>query len=537
MQPHDPLPGLATRERVIDAALVVICGVVQAASAAVAAFATRDAFAALHAGTSLTSDIPLRLGGAGLATAACLYFAQQRSEALGQSYANAMRQRLYRQIATLPKSRHQERRLGGLALRFVGDLSAARLWFGRGLPDVLTALIVLPAALAILFTLDSRLAPAGILPVALALCLMLAVARQLEQRHRGVRTRRASLAILMIERIGISPELDLMGRTDRELRDLERRGKTLREHATARRGRTALLQALLSCGTAFAGLLILWRASQTGAAPGTVAASLAVLALVALPLQNLATAWDRFCAWRVAREKALALFSEPTVARRITHRKTGVDVSIVDPPGDHARERRFPKGRVSFLESGSGSGSGSGRQLARQIAGLDASAHATITFDGSESQPKTAYIGDNYTGLQGSLRRSATLLCRKRSEDAHIRQTLEDYEFWPDPSVGTADKTLDTRITEGAHELTAEQTLRLEFARAELGKVDLLVIDSVRWRATKAAHALTERFAKRSEATVVVAGSACVDGGVDSSGGSGSRSDGLKERRARRMHA
>lgn len=44
-----PLPPLMTSDRALSAVLIVGCGPLQAAVLSVAAFATRDAFAALHA--------------------------------------------------------------------------------------------------------------------------------------------------------------------------------------------------------------------------------------------------------------------------------------------------------------------------------------------------------------------------------------------------------------------------------------------------------------------------------------------------------
>lgn len=490
------LPELATRDRVIDAVLVVFCGVGQAAAAAFAAFATRDAFAALHAGTGITLRTLSELGGAGLVAALCLYLAQRRSEALGQSYANALRQVLYRQIAALPKSRHERRRVGALSLRFVGDLSAARLWFGSGLPNVLTALVVLPGAMAILFALDPALAPAGIAPVLLSLIVLVGVAWRLERRHRVLRSRRAGLAIAMIERIAMSPDLDLMGRTDRELRALADRGASLRHDAIARRSRTASLQAILHAGTALAGMSVLWHAGQTGVAPGIVAASLAVLALLALPLQNLATAWDRYCAWRVARGKALALLGEAGIDRRTKRRAGAVAVQVSGAIQGTPLERAFPKGALTVLDSPLAI------PIARHIAGLDAAPDLTVTFDGTGDLPKTAFLGDDHVGLQGSLRRSATLLCRTRPRDQTIAAVLTAYGL---TDLIEGGKGLDTRIAEGGRTLPPETTLRLDLARAELGQVDLLIVASVRWRAMSDRRNLLELFRNRCGATVIVA--------------------------------
>ena len=196
-------------------------------------------------------------------------------------------------------------------------------------------LVVLPGAAAILFALDPALVPTGVAPIGVALIVMIAVAWHLEARHKILRTGTASIAIAMIERIARSPELDLMGRTDRELRD----------------------------------------------------------------------------------------------------------------------------------------------------------------------QPKKAYIGDDFIGLQGSLRRVATLLSHKRPDDRRIQEVLADYGL---DHLLRRDRGLDTRIDEAARTLTSDETLRLDLARAELGKVRLLILDSVRLRASSNRKDLIEMFSNRCNATILV---------------------------------
>jgi len=490
------LPSLITKARFVDLSLVVLCGIGQAAAATLAAFATRDAFAALHAGGGPALATLLELAVAGLLGAVCLYGAHRRSEAVGQSYANALRRRLYGHIAALPKALHERRRLGGLSLRFVGDLSAARLWFGTGLPDLLTALVVLPGAAAILFTLEPSLAPVGVAPIGAALLVMIAVAWQLEARHRKLRGRRAKIAIAMIERIARSPELDLMGRTRKELRSLDAMGLELQKDAVARRGRTAALQAILHVGTAVAGLAVLWRAGSSGVVPGTVAASLAVLALLTLPLQNLAAAWDRYCAWRIARGKALQLLAIPTIQRAGRSAKHPTSVEVTGTLNGKVINEIYPKGALSSI-AGPGAS-----VLARHIAGLDRSEALRVTFDGQPKPPKTAYIGDEFIGLQGSLRRVVTLMSRRRPKDDQILDVLRAYGL---EHLLTQARGLKTRIAEAGRSLTSDETLRLDLARAELGQVRLLIIDSVRFRASFHRNALVELFASRCDASILLA--------------------------------
>lgn len=491
------LPAITSQDRVIDAVLIISLAIVQAIALAVGAFATRDAFMALHSQQSLPMQTVAELGAAGLVAALCHLFARRRAEALGQSYAIALRRALYSQIARLPKARHEERRVGALSLRFVGDLAAARLWFGRGLPDVLSAIIVLPGAIWILFSLNPALAGIGLVPLGLALAIMCITAWHLEQRHRKLRKRRANIAISMIERIAIAPELDLMGRTNKELRALDEKGAALKGDAVSRRGRTAGLQALLMVGTALSGLLMLWQAGQNGIAPATAAACMSVLAIVALPLQDLAASWDRYCAWRVAREKAQRLLDEPTVKRRSKPKSEPVSVTLKGEVNGQPVAFAADAGQVSFLKGPHAS------VCARVIAGLDAHRTVDVRFGSQDTRlPKINYIGDEHIGLQGSLRRSVALGAPKRPKDDVIRQVLTAFGL---DALLDAPGGLDQRISENGKNLTAGQTLRLDLARAVLGQADVIVISSLRWTADPDRDGLLDTLRYQTQATVILA--------------------------------
>jgi ABC-type multidrug transport system fused ATPase/permease subunit len=478
----------------LSAVLVVGCGIVHAAALAVAAFATRDAFAALHGQDPLQLRTILELACAGVIAAFCLFLSRRQAEDLGQSYAIALRRVLFQKIASLPKSRHEQRRTGALSLRFVGDLSAARLWFGRGLPDVLTAMVVLPGAVAILITLDIGLAVAALTPLALSLMLMAALAWHLERRHSQLRKRRASIAISMIERIAIAPELDLMGRTGKELRAIDAQGAELKSDAVARRGRTAGLRAILQAGVAVSGLATLWSASKGIATPATVAASLSVLALVAMPLQELGAAWDRYCAWRVARQKARRLLDEPSLTRRSNKEQRPVAVTL-----SGAVHCTSEAGKVTRIDATNAP------VLARLIAGLDHDPEVKIAFGNQEAPPQIAYIGDTHIGIQGSLRRSVTLSTRKRPSDDRIAEVLRAFDL---SDLLDALRGLDQRIAENGKGLSAGQTLRLDLARAVLGQAQVIVISSLRWDAEPDQKTLLATLRSVTPATVILAGAA-----------------------------
>ncbi|MEM9551254.1 MAG: hypothetical protein AAGA05_08770, partial [Pseudomonadota bacterium] len=156
-----PLPPLAAEDRLSDAAILPLVSVAQAALLGLGVFATRSIFEALHGDGIIGVDPFLVLGACGLGAAGLEFLARRRAEALGQSYAASLRLTLYAHIAGMSRATLSERRLGGLSLRFVGDLSAARGWFGQGIPRFLSAAIILPGAALVLFLLDARLAWAG----------------------------------------------------------------------------------------------------------------------------------------------------------------------------------------------------------------------------------------------------------------------------------------------------------------------------------------------------------------------------------------
>jgi len=104
-------------------------------------------------------------------------------------------------------------------------------------------------------------------------------------------------------------------------------------------------------------------------------------------------------------------------------------------------------------------------------------------------------------GIQGSLRRCATLLCPKRPKDESILATLLAYDL---AHLLISDKGLDARIAEGGRNLSTLDTLRLDLVRAELAEVDLLVMDSVRWRSLSEETAILDVFLKRASATTII---------------------------------
>jgi ABC-type multidrug transport system fused ATPase/permease subunit len=496
------LPALLGGDRVKDAVLIPVLGVGQAAALGVGAFATRDAFAALHLGTGPSFVTLTTLLGAGLAAAGLELVSRQRAEALGQSYARALRRRLYDHIAGMSRRDLSQRRVGALSLRFVGDLSAARAWWGRGVTRLTSAAVVLPGAAVVLYLLDPRLAAWAAPPVALSLGLMLIVARELEARHRTLRSRRAAISMAMMERVAMSPELDLLGRTPKELDGLDEDGASLRANAVARAGQVGALRLMPQAGAALAGAAMLWASGRHGIAPGVTAAGLSVLAILMIPLRELADVWDQFCAWRVAREKVLSLLAQPSRRRVVQPRGRAVEVRVEDLPlGGHALDLVLPAGSLTLLTGPAGSGKSA---LAALVAGLDRAPEGAVRYDGdAEALPHVLFVGDTATVLQGSLRRALTLGLAPRPKRGQVERAARRF------GLGGLLDRLDGimgRIGEGARDASHSEALRIDLSRASLSKPDLVVIDSARFASDPDRAALIGTLRARTDATVLVAG-------------------------------
>jgi ABC-type transport system involved in cytochrome bd biosynthesis fused ATPase/permease subunit len=497
------LPPVMAEGRGAQLAALALIGVVQAVLLGIAAFATRDAFAALHDGGAPAAATLVVLVAAGATAAACEAGGRVLGEGLGQRYASAVRVALYRALAAWPRDALRSRRLGALALRFVGDLSAVRRWFGLALPGLVSTAAALPGVAIVLLLLNQQAGLAALAPVVLALGAMGLAGWQLRHRQRRLRSRRASVAIAAMERLAMAPELDLMGRTPKELDALTRQSDKLREGAVARERRTALLRILPQIGTAVGGALVLLTAARSGMEAGTAAAMLAMLAILGLQLRDLAEAWDAGSAWGIARAKLLAVLARAQAPRVTDARGAPVAVAVQGP-----RLSFFvPAGCIARLTGPPGAGK---TQLAEIIAGLSRDDSVSVHYDGAAHLPRVAHLGARPPILRGSLRRTLTLGVDPRPATKELTQAARAFGL----------SHLLSRIggvrgrVEGPDALSEGETVRIALARAALSSPELVVIDNAALRADPDAAVLLSLLREAAPATMVIVGEPPMPGAV-----------------------
>lgn len=494
------LPAFYSGDRILDAVALPLLSVGQVIFLAIGVFATRDAFDALHAGGLLSTWTLFELVGSGLGAAGLEVLRRICAERLGQSYASSLRTALYRHLAGMRKQELDARRLGALSLRFVGDLSAARNWYGWGLPRMISAVIVLPSAAIVLWLLDPRITLTSCVILFVSILLMAVAALGFEMLHQTLRTRRASIAIAMMERIAIAPVLDLMGRTQKELDALADQGRHLRSDATARAWRAGVLGAIPQVGLAFAGAAVLWQAVRLETAPGTVAAILSMLGILALPLRDLAVSWDHFNGWRIARKKALSLLSQHSRLRKPTSAAQPIGVIASGVLEGQKVELSIPAGAIGKLRGGDTHTLSS---LALLLAGLDERPELHITY-GTDAVdlPRIHFIGDNPIALQGSLRRTMTLGISPRPKGKDILQMAQ--EFGLKHLLPQGRRSLKARISEAARNVSTPDSLRIDLVRIALANPDLVVIDTARLAANPENARLLELLRAKTDSTIVV---------------------------------
>jgi ABC-type multidrug transport system fused ATPase/permease subunit len=510
------LPAIPADGRGRDIARVAALAAGQAVAAAVAAFSTRDAFAALHADAAPPLAALALIAAAGLAIALLRVAERVAAEALGQRYAAALRLRLFSHLARMSERAVSARRAGALGLRFVGDLAAVRQWVSLGIARLVSAAVVLPAATLVLWLIEPTLAVAAAPPLALGLAAMALAGPRLGPAHRRLRARRARLAADMLERVPHAPELRLLGRIDVEVAHMMRRSQALIESARARASAAALLRAIPDLAGACAAAALLLAAFVADIPAPQAAGALAALGLMLPPMRDLADVWDRWRAWTVARDKCASVLDAPTLAPR-GGRDAGAAPLGDTPPRLRLRgltagalagtELQALPGQKIALVGANGAGKSS---LLRIVAGLDSAdgvqvwlgARAPHELTAAERRRLFALMSPRSPLLAGSLRRALTMGHAQRPSDAVIEQRAREFGLG---AVLQRLGGLDGTLAEGGRNLSAGEARRVLLTRVALSGAQLLLLDEPDDALDADGAQLVAELVRDTRATVLVA--------------------------------
>lgn len=499
------MPELLDGGRRRGLAVVSLVTLVQGIAAGIAAFATRGLFEAMHAGGALPPGLIAALAASGLAIAGTRVLARLMGERLGQDYALAIRLALLDHAAGMPASAVARRRSGYMSLRFVGDMTAFRNWLGKGLPRLIAAAVMVPAACAVLWMLEPRFALVIAPLFGVTLGAMALAGPRLEPLHRRLRARRARIAADMAERMPLAPELDRMGRRPAELGSLRKRTQRMIRAAMRRLAWAESLKSLPDAVAGLAACAVIVTGAQTGAGTGTIAGALAAIGLVVTPLRDLASVWNFRAAYLAARRKCIAAL---TREQRSTGRGNArlprgpLDVEVRDLP--------MPEGHVLSLEiSGGGQcdltcAPSDADALFSALCGLEKIPPGHVALSGicltelsrGSLRRGVHQLSSTPAVLMGSLRRNLALGLSRRPSDAALEQAAREAGL-----VALLDKIggLDGPLTEGGRTLSTHDRSALSLARILLGRPQLVLLGDGAWhldpgaRDTLAAHLETGR--------------------------------------------
>ena len=479
---------------------VSLVTVMQGAAAGIAAFATRGLFEAMHAGAALPFNLIAALAASGIVIAGGRVLSRLMGERLGQDYALVVRLALLEHAAGMPASAVARRRSGYMSLRFVGDMTAFRNWLGKGLPRLIAAAVMIPAACAVLWMLEPRFALV-IAPLFATTLAVLAIAGpRLEPLHRRLRARRARIAAEMAERMPLAPELDRMGRRPAELRSLRKRTERMIRAALQRLIWAESLKALPDAVAGLAACAVIVTGAQTGASTGTIAGALAAIGLVLTPLRDLANVWNFRAAYLAARKKCAAALTRE-------QRKTGQGDTRLPPGPVHVRVRNLPmpQGAALSLDIAAGRehtltcASCDADALFSALRGLEKVPPGHITLSGicltelsrGSLRRGVQQLSSTPTVLKGSLRRNLALGLLHRPSDTKLKKAAlaAGLEGLLDQIGG-----LEGPLAEGGRTLSAHDRSALSLTRILLSKPQLVLLGDGVWylgpkaRETLAAH-------------------------------------------------
>ncbi len=507
------MPKLLAGRRGWGFTLIILALLGQAIAAGIAAFSTRDLFAALATGQGFANMQALTaLALSGLGIAIFRIIARLLGERMGQTYAYDIRCALYSHTSRMARQTVAMRRSGAISLRFVGDLTALRSWASLGLPQLVAAFILIPVTLSVLFLIEPEFGAYTLPLFVFAIIIMALLGRTLPEVNQDLRSARWRLAADMTERMPNAPYFEDIGRTDREMGLIKRRTDKLIEVSMRRVRAAELVRAVPEILAGLTAALIIWLGFRADLPTASVAGALAALGLGLQPLRNLGLVWNRHSAWQAAHVKTVRALSQETRPDDLEQE----NLLPKKPPSIEVTNARISATGKICASASAGSkvavigSSGSGKStLMALLAGHDLERPGHVRIGGvclSELSAKErsrliSLITRDDPLLKGSLRRALTLGLQRRPND---RQTIKVAKRIGLGPVLERLGGLDGKITEGGRNLSSGERSRCLAARAMLSNTPLVLLDGLFEMLAVDDQAVIVDWALASNATIFI---------------------------------
>jgi len=437
-----------------------------------------------------------------------------QAEVLGQSYARAVRHRLYRRLLASNPRDFKRRRKGNVLLKFVGDLSALRRWVSLGLARLLVAGVTVSIALLALWWLHW--------PFAAGVALILAVSSAWTLRHsmslraaiEETRRCQSRLASNVTEKINNLATVQAFGQTAREHRLMRRQSEQMLNASVLKARKIGSLRAVIDATSGANVLMVLSLAfilPPADLSPGMVAAVISIIGFLTPPLRDLGRVQEYWLAAQVARNNVIRVSQ---LAKRVRDRRSAESLQVsqgvielrnVSVRGALRRINAKATGGARIAVVGpNGSGKSTLLGLIGRMFDPD---KGRIMIDGqniakvrlSSLRAQVAYVSADVPLIRGSLRKN---LCygAGRVEEEELKQVLGACEL-----CGLVDRLpggLDAGIAEDGANLSQGERVRVALARALLRSPGILVLDEADANLDEAARRALDANIKAFSGTV-----------------------------------
>ena len=432
------------------------------------------------------------LGASALVAAALEVYRIWAAERLGLEYVAELRATLFSRILHASPQALSQQRQGGLLLPFVGDLSAIKKWVSEGLVRVIAASATFALLLSLLALQSLTLAGAVSVIVLVAAGAVITLSGPMNEAIRDLRARRGAVASFVGGSIHVAQTIQAFDRFKREAARLEKRTLALRRaglrlavYSGSMAAIVHLAAAALIASTLMIGVVEVSRGRMS---VGLVAAAVSLVGLLAAAIRDLGIAYETWRRARVSFDKigrtlaiAPSLTAGPTVGKE-RRAQAGLALQSIALRGLFrnvvATARR---GEVVNIEGASGTGKSSLLAVCARLRDPDA---GCVRLNGRDLRDISIASLRRRVGVASVrvplMRGSIAMNLRYRAPHATDDDVAEVQRLCGLTQVlQRLPRGDQTRLTEGAPELSVGDGQRLLIARAMLGSPALLILDSV----------------------------------------------------------
>jgi len=491
---------------------IVVCALAQGALAVLVAFQTRAIFAAFGANEATPLTPLLILMGSALMMMVLRVVEKAVADMLGYAYVRSLRVRLFNRISRLSVENLQSHKQGSLHIRFVGDLSAIQNWVGQAIPGLISAVVLLPGLLFVLYWLHPMMAVIG---VALACACMLAMrllSHKLKPVQQSVRAKRGGLASYVASRLSQAPFLRVMGLRRSLSRQIDRRSNVLQRSAVKR---SAVINSFKGLPDIFLQslyticiLLAFWL-EMTAAEAAVV---LAVIAIFSQPFGNLAEFWEKRSAFLVSQRKCNELLETSTISRGkkkiiSSSELDGVRIEVrsLQTRGHRFRDALIPANSNTLITGEAGSGKSA---FMKVLIGVSQPLEGNVYINGSPAallaeksrQRLFAYIDDAVPIYASTLKSTLTLGVFGKVRLEEIERALAGFDL---EDLAQRLGGLSGRVLEHGKNLSRAEIARIACCRAWLSASKFILIDDIDALKALVDRGAIERLLEKKSASVI----------------------------------